>query len=493
MGRMATVSASGDDSLVACGLRFPTGTRVVGFLEAGGLNGYRVDAHGAGDAGERQRDPGDAVPAGLGANRYGNRAVAAPAAGEESADSFRRGEDWTLEGLREQVTQVVLHYDGCGTSRRCFRVMHDERGLSCHLLVDVDGTVYQTLDLKERAWHAGGAANDRSVGIEIANVGAFPVNSPEAKEAWARHYRPVSAFGHQDGREAVVVRGEEVGRSEDVYVGLPRAGARTGPCQAEGELVMQDFTREQYRSLAKVVSALHDIFPKVKLVVPDCDGGAGVMTKMMGEEEKAKYEGILGHLHLQSYKIDPGPAMQWRSLLDDVARLRTPKEKSSFHEAGLLDSDLVGVASARRRAGTIPFRVTTSMWGGLTAEVLLISSRKYPWRWSLPAGGVEEGESPGDCAVRESLEEAGVGGRLGNLVGQYVRTREGSRRTRTAVYELAVGTVYPSWKEMDGRERRWVEWRAAVEDLAWKPELEAALAKWGGMAQASLDALSRKL
>jgi len=37
---------------------------------------------------------------------------------------------------------------------QCFKVLHDHRDLSVHFMLDLDGTIYQTLDLKERAWHA---------------------------------------------------------------------------------------------------------------------------------------------------------------------------------------------------------------------------------------------------------------------------------------------------------------------------------------------------
>ena len=54
------------------------------------------------------------------------------------------------------------------------RRLHDRRGLSVHFLLDVDGTLYQTLDLRERAWHAGESffrgrrcCNDFSIGIEL--------------------------------------------------------------------------------------------------------------------------------------------------------------------------------------------------------------------------------------------------------------------------------------------------------------------------------------
>src|SRR6185503_14558055 len=78
-----------------------------------------------------------------------------------------------LERLREVVDQFVLHYDVAGTSGRCFQVLQDARGLSVHFLLDVDGTIYQTLDLRDEAWHAT-KANPRSIGIEIANLGAYP-------------------------------------------------------------------------------------------------------------------------------------------------------------------------------------------------------------------------------------------------------------------------------------------------------------------------------
>lgn len=93
----------------------------------------------------------------------------------DSAEDLAR-----VQGL---VDQFVIHYDACGTSRRCFEVLHDERGLSCHFLLDLDGTIYQTLDLRERAWHAT-IANSRSVGIEIAHIGAFRPEGPSPLGSW---------------------------------------------------------------------------------------------------------------------------------------------------------------------------------------------------------------------------------------------------------------------------------------------------------------------
>src|SRR6185295_14591240 len=72
-----------------------------------------------------------------------------------------------------------------GTSRQCFKVLHDNRDLSVHFMLDLDGTIYQTLDLKERAWHAT-TSNSRSIGIEIANIGAYPPGNETALERWYR-------------------------------------------------------------------------------------------------------------------------------------------------------------------------------------------------------------------------------------------------------------------------------------------------------------------
>src|SRR5262249_50813443 len=94
-----------------------------------------------------------------------------------------RGGGWDLDSLRDVVDQFVIHFDVAGTSRRCFETLHDHRGLSVQFMLDLDGTIYQTLDLKEGAWHAT-KANSRSIGIEIANVGAYPTDGNPPFDRW---------------------------------------------------------------------------------------------------------------------------------------------------------------------------------------------------------------------------------------------------------------------------------------------------------------------
>lgn len=58
----------------------------------------------------------------------------------------------------------------------------------------------------------------------------------------------------------------------------------------------------------------------------------------------------------------------------------------------------------------------------LRAGRLLLVRRKYPpyaGLWSMPAGFMEYGESPAECASRETMEETGLRVRVGRLVGVY--------------------------------------------------------------------------
>src|SRR6266700_1292327 len=90
----------------------------------------------------------------------------------------RKGlERGSLDELQGVISQLVLHFDGCVNSRSCFKSMHNRPrpsgqgcGLSAHFMIDADGTIYQTLDLVERAFHAE-EANATSIGVEICNRG----------------------------------------------------------------------------------------------------------------------------------------------------------------------------------------------------------------------------------------------------------------------------------------------------------------------------------
>jgi len=207
------------------------------------------------------------------------------------------------------VDLFVLHYDVCGVSRECFRILQDRRELSVHFLLDIDGTIYQTLDLAEQAWHAR-QANPRSIGIEIANIGAYPLDRTKALERW---------YGH-DGEGLRVTIPDRLGgggvRTPD-FIGRP---ARSEPIigQAQDQsLVQMDFTPEQYESLAALAATLCRTFPNMAPDAPR-DPEGNVRTGALPEDEFDAFGGILGHQNISTNKTDPGPAFDWERFLVDV-------------------------------------------------------------------------------------------------------------------------------------------------------------------------------
>jgi len=288
------------DEIVAAGQLFHTGTPVVLWFDPGGYDAYR---------GRRHFTPSEIMPSNPvspgNPNRYGQRRGL-----PEELEARVEREGWTLENLQDMVDQFVIHYDACGTSRRCFEILHDVRGLSVQFMLDVDGTIYQTLDLKERAWHAG-RANDRSVGIEIANIGAYP--NTETLDMW---------YGKDESGWPMVTYPdwmEETGIRTPDFVARP---ARREPIEGtiNGSYRIQyDYTDAQYEALIKLTATLVKILPKLELQVPRTESGE-VRTDAFSREELAAFSGILGHQNVTTAKSDPGPAFDWERLLNGVQR-----------------------------------------------------------------------------------------------------------------------------------------------------------------------------
>ncbi len=299
----------GDEIMVA-GRLFHTGAPVVLFSDPGGYDAYRVERRFAPlekSSWEEIKKEGGGPDS---PNRYGlRRAGLTP---EEIARV--RGGGWDLPLLRRVVDQFVLHYDVCGTSRTCFRVLHDLRGLSIHFMLDIDGTIYQTLDLKERAWHAT-IANDRSIGIEIANMGAY---AADEKNPFARWYA-------RDERGTVIAVPPDLGDGgvrTPGFVGRPVRPEPVVGVVHQRTLMQYDLTPEQYDSLIKLTAALSTIFPNMPPEAPR-DAEGRVLTRQLSRPEWEAFRGVLGHSHVQDDKSDPGPALQWDYLLSE-ARRRMP-------------------------------------------------------------------------------------------------------------------------------------------------------------------------
>jgi N-acetyl-anhydromuramyl-L-alanine amidase AmpD len=287
------------DAIVACGERFSIGAPVVLWTDPGGYDAYSTLPHFA--------TPANAEPL-LGMRYLPGRRVK------------REGHDTPMLGalagasscfneLRGAIDMFVVHYDVCGVSRTCFKVLQDQRKLSVHFMLDIDGTLYQTLDLAETCWHAR-QANPRSIGVEIANMGAYAPGTKSALDTWYA----------QDEHGTRIVLPKAVGdggvRTPD-FVGRPARDERIRGTIQGAPYEQYDLTPQQYDTLVKLASKLCEIFPRI---TPDAPRGADgkVTTVALSDAEFAEFHGILGHYHVTKEKQDPGPAFDWDVFLERV-------------------------------------------------------------------------------------------------------------------------------------------------------------------------------
>jgi N-acetyl-anhydromuramyl-L-alanine amidase AmpD len=171
-----------------------------------------------------------------------------------------------LAAVQGVVRQFVLHHDGLGSSKQCFEVLQNERALSCHFLIDNDGTIYQTLDLAYMGFHAGGF-NARSVGVELCNRG-------DAK-------RFPSFYSRTDPKRNVAT------------------------CKIHGHVYLAfDYTPEQYRAMRSLTKALARALPNMPIDYPQLSPGYQAWEVI---PDAKSYAGLLGHYHTVRKKWDPGP------------------------------------------------------------------------------------------------------------------------------------------------------------------------------------------
>jgi N-acetylmuramoyl-L-alanine amidase len=297
------------DEVVVAGQLFHTGTPVVLWMDPGGYDAYRVERRFAPLERSDWKTSSEEVKWLTTPNRYNLRT------NELTTNEIERvrGGGWDLPTLQRVVDQFVLHFDVCGLSKVCFNILHDHRGLSVHFMLDVDGTIYQTLDLKERAWHAT-SSNDRSIGVEIANPGAYPAGGENPLVDWYR----TNAAG-----ETVLILPSKLGDNGIRTKNFVARPARTQPVRGviqHEELIQYDYTQQQYAALTKLTAALCKIFPKLKCDYPKDSEGKLIPHKLPAAALK-NYQGVLGHYHIQTNKNDPGPAMDWEKVIGGARKI----------------------------------------------------------------------------------------------------------------------------------------------------------------------------
>jgi N-acetylmuramoyl-L-alanine amidase len=297
------------DEIVVAGQFVHTGTPVVLWMDPGGYDAYRVErrfsALDKSDFDDSKADVKDLTRP----NRYTLRKEGLTPAQLEKV----RGGGWDLALLQQVVDEFVIHYDACGTSRQCFNILQDHRDLSVHFLLDVDGTIYQTLDVKERALHASDA-NTRSVGVEIANMGAYAPGATNPFAEWYQH--------GTNGQTTLTIpkRFGNGGVRTPGFTGHPaRAEAVRGRIQGQ-ELVQYDFTPQQYEALAKLTATLCTVLPRIECTYPT-DAAGKLIPGKRPDDMLTNYHGVLGQYHLTTAKVDPGPAFNWDYVIGTARQL----------------------------------------------------------------------------------------------------------------------------------------------------------------------------
>jgi len=182
------------------------------------------------------------------------------------------GQRVSYEAVKAVVKQFVVHHDGCSSADMCFNVLHNERGLSVHFLLDNDGTIYQTIDLGLMAYHASDW-NLYSIGVELCNRG----------DAYN-----VPAF-YDSGRFG------------------PRRNVT--PCKINGNTIRAfDYTPAQIDSFQRLCRELIRLLPNLPAEYPQSSPGEALWDTLRDAPIKREsYAGYVGHYHVNAQKWDPGP------------------------------------------------------------------------------------------------------------------------------------------------------------------------------------------
>jgi N-acetyl-anhydromuramyl-L-alanine amidase AmpD len=182
-------------------------------------------------------------------------------------------------------------------------------------MLDLDGTIYQTLDVKERAWQAS-EANSRSVGIEICNIGAWG----DKLKTLATYYRK-DASGQTQFIPPVYSRDAQ--RTPNFVARPIRNDPVTGKIQDQ-TYTMYDLTPQQYDSLIKLSATLCTLLPRITPDYPR-DSQGHLITRVLDDQQWENYHGLLGHYHVQENKQDPGPAFQFDKVINGTRALMGKK------------------------------------------------------------------------------------------------------------------------------------------------------------------------
>ncbi|MCH8900220.1 MAG: N-acetylmuramoyl-L-alanine amidase, partial [Acidobacteria bacterium] len=150
--------------------------------------------------------------------------------------------------------------------------------------------------------------NNRSIGIEIANIGAYTTDKAGVLNRWYDADATTGARLVLNDTQQASIRSPSkhlFSANEDPIIG-----------NVQGTMLIQyDFTPQQYESLSRLVAALCDELPLINCDYPRDENGELIDHKLPDAMLEA-YQGLIGHFHIQTNKVDPGPAFQWDLVVD---------------------------------------------------------------------------------------------------------------------------------------------------------------------------------
>ena len=195
-------------------------------------------------------------------------------------DGFRMRKGFKRMTEKRDPSFFVCHWDVCLSSKSCYKVL-ENRGLSVHFLIDNDGTIYQTMDINDVAYHAGSRTwNNKSIGVEISNA-----------------YYPK----HQDWYKRNV--GEERPLITDAVVHGKKLDPFTG------------FYPQQLDALKALMRAVNKA-TGIPLQAP-LDRSKSTNATVSKKAASGRFEGFVSHYHLTNRKIDCA-GLDLKKLLRDV-------------------------------------------------------------------------------------------------------------------------------------------------------------------------------
>lgn len=176
----------------------------------------------------------------------------------------------------QPIEGVVYHYTASTKKdpARNWLTAKDDAFVSAHFLIDRDGTIEQLAPLTDRTFHAGGsrflgrgAVNERTIGIEIVNVGPLV--------GYGGYFWTVDGAGN---------------RARKFQGSMVSAKSPSHPYT-----IWEAYSVPAMEAVCRLTRVLTELFPS-----------------LLADRNGTRYPRLVGHEEIDpKRKMDPGPAFPW--------------------------------------------------------------------------------------------------------------------------------------------------------------------------------------